>query len=61
MAQALADPASDRTALAEQLEADAEWAEDGAAEGSPELALAAQLRALAARLGALPPDQNQGA
>jgi hypothetical protein len=32
----------------------ARWAEDGAADGSPELALAAHLRALAARLAEPP-------
>jgi hypothetical protein len=50
VAQALTDPGSDRAALAAQLEARAQWAEDGEAEGSPYLALAAHLRALAAQL-----------
>ena len=51
VAQAEADPESDRVALAQQLEERAEWAEQGEAPGSPYLALAATLRALAARLG----------
>jgi hypothetical protein len=59
VAQALANPGSDRTALAERLEAVAQEAEEGEAQGSPYLALAAQLRALAARLDALPTDQQQ--
>lgn len=61
VAQAFADPASDRTALQERLEAVAQEAEDSAADGSPYLALAAQLRVLAARLEAPPPGQQQRA
>jgi hypothetical protein len=48
--QATADRSIDRAALAQQLEAQAQWAEDGEAAGSPYLALAATLRTLAARL-----------
>jgi hypothetical protein len=44
-------------ALAAQLEQLAQWAAEGEAEGSPCLALAAHLRALAARLSATP-DSN---
>jgi tetratricopeptide (TPR) repeat protein len=50
VAAALADPSSDRAALAAQLEAVARQAEDGEEAGSPYLALAAHLRALAAQL-----------
>lgn len=50
VAQALADVDNERNAFAAQLEADARWAEDGEAAGSPYLALAAHLRALAAQL-----------
>ena len=39
-----------QAALAQQLEEQARWAEDGEAEGSPYLALAAHLRTLMARL-----------
>jgi hypothetical protein len=42
--------AAERAALAAQLEAQAQWAADGEAAGSPYLALAAQLRELAAHL-----------
>lgn len=50
VAAALADPQSDRIALAQQLEDRARWAEDGETEGSPYLALATELRALIAQL-----------
>ena len=51
MAQALAEgSAAQRAALAQQLREQARWAEDGEAEGSPYLALAAHLRTLMARL-----------
>jgi tetratricopeptide (TPR) repeat protein len=49
-AEALADPSSDRVALAAQLAERAQQAEKDKWEGSPYLALAAHLRALAARL-----------
>jgi tetratricopeptide (TPR) repeat protein len=58
VAQALTDPTSDRATLTEQLEEQARWAEDGEAEGSPELALATHLRALAAQLTAPPADES---
>jgi hypothetical protein len=54
---ALTDPASDRDALAEQLEERARRAEEGEQEGSPYLELAAHLRTLAARLGASEGDK----
>jgi hypothetical protein len=47
----LADATIDRAALAAQLEEQARWAEEGEETGSPYLALAEHLRALAARLG----------
>jgi hypothetical protein len=51
VASALAEgDAESRAALAEQLEAQAQWAEEGEEEGSPYLALAPYLRELAARL-----------
>jgi tetratricopeptide (TPR) repeat protein len=50
VAEALADPAIDRAALAQKLEEQAEWAESVKRAGSPWLALAAQLRKLAAKL-----------
>jgi hypothetical protein len=50
VAAALAEPISDRTALLQQLEERAHWAETGEAAGSPFLALAAHLRALAGQL-----------
>jgi hypothetical protein len=42
---ALTDPSSDRAALAEEIEELACWTKDGEAEGSPSLALTAQLTA----------------
>ena len=54
VAAALADPASDRAALARELEDQARWAEEGESAGSPYRALAARLRALAARLDTRP-------
>jgi tetratricopeptide (TPR) repeat protein len=55
---ALADPAADRCALATALEACVRWAEEGEAEGSPYLALAAELRALIVQLGVTPDDPD---
>ncbi|MCS6883034.1 MAG: hypothetical protein RMK84_18885, partial [Oscillochloridaceae bacterium] len=49
---ALAGAGADRAALADQLEAQARWAAEGEAEGSPYLALAARLQELAAQLRA---------
>jgi tetratricopeptide (TPR) repeat protein len=57
VAEALADPSSDRAALAAQLEERARWAEEGEAEDSPYLALAAHLRTLVAQLDI--PDEAQ--
>lgn len=51
VASALAgDDPQARTALAEQLEAQAQWAEDGESAGSPYLALTTHLRTLLTRL-----------
>jgi tetratricopeptide (TPR) repeat protein len=55
---ALADPAADRHALATAIEARARWAEEGQSEDSPELALAAELRALIIQLGVTPDDPD---
>jgi hypothetical protein len=44
------------TAFAEYFEAQAQWAEDDEPDGSPYLALATHLRALAARLVEPPPE-----
>lgn len=49
----LADANNERNAFAEEIEARAGWAEDGEAAGSPYLALAVHLRALAAQLTAI--------
>jgi tetratricopeptide (TPR) repeat protein len=56
--QALAADAQTRAQLAAQLEAQAQWAADGEEDGSPYLALAAHLRALAERLRG---DEDRGA
>jgi tetratricopeptide (TPR) repeat protein len=61
VASALADPASDRAALLQQIEDRARWAEQGEAEGSPYLALAARLRAIVEQLtksSAEPPSEQ---
>jgi tetratricopeptide (TPR) repeat protein len=55
---ALADPAADRYVVATAIEARARWAEEGQAEGLPELVLAAELRALIPRLGVTPDDPD---
>lgn len=58
VAQALADPMSDRAALAAQLEERGRWAEDGELEGSPYLTLAVHLRILVERLNVSPNAPN---
>jgi len=50
VAEARADPSSDRSALIQQLEERVRWAEEGEEEGSPYLDLAAHVRVLAAQL-----------